>query len=162
MAPLPSGEERPTKAPKQNEKPAPKAALKKQKQLQNQKPLSEYIVGRKEVWEPNREFGYNTNGKNSDPNSNRQKNKGDCEGGECPKGKGKGKGQKGGNVEASINTVRETSLNQSLDSKICVLDGTNLRQLRDGLGLCSPVIIQPGERQCKKFWNEISKVLSEV
>ena len=118
MAPLPSGEERPTKAPKQNEKPAPKAALKKQKQLQNQKPLSEYIVGGKEVWKPYRDFGYNKNGKNPDPNSKRQKGKGKGKGGEGRKGNGKGKGQKGDNGEEPPNTVQETSPDQSIDSKI--------------------------------------------
>ena len=60
------------------------------------------------------------------------------------------------------NAVREFYQNQSLDSKICVLDGTNLRHLREGLCLCSPAIIQLGKRQRKTFWKAISKVLLEV
>ena len=88
-------------------------------------------------------------------------------GGKGLKGKGKcdGKGLKGDSqktAEAPPNTVQEFSTSQSLHSKICVLRGTDLRKLRDGLGLCSPGIIQPEERQRKAFWKEIRKVLSEV
>ena len=50
----------------------------------------------------------------------------------------------------------------SMDNKICVLDGTNLRQLRDGLSLCSPGIVEPGERLRKAFWKEIGKLLLAV
>ena len=60
------------------------------------------------------------------------------------------------------NTVQEFASIHSLDSKICVLEGGNLRQLRDGLGLCSPAIIQPEQRQRKTFWKAISKVLLDV
>ena len=66
------------------------------------------------------------------------------------KGKGDGRSQKGGNVEAPPNTVQEFPPNKSLDSKICALEGANLRQLRDGLGLCSAGIIQPGEDNAKR------------
>ena len=139
-----------------------KPLQRRKQQLQNQKQLCTYIVEGKEVWKPYREFGYNKNGKNPDPNSKRQKGKGEGKGGDCPKGNGKGNGQKGDNGEAPPNTAQETSTNQSIVSKSCVLGGANLRQLRDGLGLCSPGIIQPGERQRKTFWKAIRKVLSEV
>ena len=47
--------------------------------------------------------------------------------------------------DANPNAVRGAFFNPFLDSKICVLDGTNLRQLREGLGLCSPGIILQGK-----------------
>ena len=154
------------KSKKPNAKPFSKAAQRKQ-QLRNQKPLTKYIIEGKEVWRPYYEFGYSRNGKNPDQNSSRPKNKAKGKGGKGQKGKGKGDGTglKGGNwenSEAPPNAVRGFSPKQSLDSKICGLEGTNLRQLRDGLGLCSPAIIQPGKRQRKTFWNAISKVLLEV
>ena len=90
--------------------------------------------------------------------------KGD-KGGTGPKSRGDAKGQKGGSqptVEAPILTVQEFSKNQSLDSKISALDGTNLRHLRDGLGPCSPGIVGPGKRQRKSFWKAIRKLLLGV
>ena len=77
--PSSSGDDRPLKVPKLNENRFSKGALKKKKQqeqhLQNQQPLTEYIIEGKEAWGPYRECGYNENGENPDPNSSRSKNK---------------------------------------------------------------------------------------
>ena len=99
-------------------------------------------------------------GENPDPNSKRQmgEDKKGAKGGKCLKGRGDAKGQKGDSQptsEAPHLTAQEFSKNKSSDSKICVLDGTNLRQLRDGLCLCSPGIVEPGTRQRKTFWKAI-------
>ena len=53
-------------------------------------------------------------------------------------------------VEAPHLTVQESPQTHSLDSKICALDGTNLTQLRDGLCLCSPGIVEPGKDNAKR------------
>ena len=82
--PPPSGGERPAKVQKPNDKPLSKDAQKKQ-QLQNKKPLTEYIIEGKEVWKPYYEFGYNKNEKNPDPNSTRSKNKAKGDGGKGQK-----------------------------------------------------------------------------
>ena len=94
----------------------------------------------------------------ADPNSSRSKSN-------AEKGTGKGEdgdGLNGKGGDANTNSVRGTCDNPFLDSKICVLDGTNLRQLIDGLCLCPPGIILPGQRQSKMFWKAISKALLEV
>ena len=57
-------------------------------------------------------------------------------------------------MTGDANAVRGTLYNPFLDSKICVLDGTNLTQLRDGLGLCSPGIILLGKDDPK--WSGMS------
>ena len=68
-------------------------------------------------------------------------------------------GRKGGGNPPSVG---ETSFPTFLDSKICAIDGTNLRQLRDGLGICSPGIIIPEEWQSETFWKAIGKSLLEI
>ena len=62
----------------------------------------------------------------------------------------------------SPQAVAEFTPTHSIDRKICALGGTNLRQLRDGLGLCPPGIIETAERLRKPFWKVISKLLLEV
>ena len=159
---------RPLKILKQSEIPAKealsKASLKRQRKedlLKNPKNTHRYIINGQEVYKPYHKHGYNEKGKIADPNSARSKAR-------AEKGTGKGKGGDGldgkcGNGGDAIpNTLRETFYNPFLDSKICALDGTNLRQLRDGLGLCSPAIVLPEQRQPKTPREAIRKVLLEV
>ena len=165
LAPPPSGK-RPLKALKQNEIPTKalsKAALKKQRKeelLQNPKNTHKYIINGRESWKPYRKHGYNVKGKIADPNSarsNAEAAMGKGKGGDGLKDKTKGLGRTG-----DADTVRGTFYNPFLDSKICVLDGTNLRHLRGGLGICSPGIILPGKRQPKMPRKAIRKALLEV
>ena len=51
---------------------------------------------------------------------------------------------------------------QSLENKICVINGTNLRKLRDGLGICSPGIIVPGQRIRKHFGKVVRRSLLDI
>ena len=94
---------------------------------------------------PYRKFGYDSNGnKNPDPSSTRQKLKKEAlakakAGPPPPHPKGFGEGVQG------LPTVKETFYPSMPDGKIRVLDGSNLRTLRDGLGMCSPGIITPGK-----------------
>ena len=69
----------------------------------------------------------------------------------------------GGSQETAASpSVLDLSTIQTLDNIIFVLDGTNLRQLRDGLCLCAPGIVEPAKRQRKTFWEAITKLLLEV
>ena len=56
-------------------------------------------------------------------------------------------------------SVIDLSWPQSLDRKIYVLGGTNLRHLGVGLGLCSPGIIDPPFRVGKPSWVAIRSAL---
>ena len=69
-----------------------------------------------------------------------------------PTSLGKGQGQQ----------VKDVSYVTSDSEKIYVLDGANIRNLRDGLGLCSPGIIPRNERASQPFWETIKKSLLTV
>ena len=58
--------------------------------------------------------------------------------------------------------VRGIFYPSTIGEKICVLDGPDLRSLRDGLGLRSPWIIPPEKRQSKPFWNVKRNVLTSI
>ena len=61
-------------------------------------------------------------------------------------------GNKGCHETAEAPLVTEFSSIRHLGSRICVLDGTYLTRLRDGLCRCSPGIIVPAKRLRKHFW----------
>ena len=125
-----------------------------EKQLQNDKPLTKYIIEGEEVYKPHYEIGYSENGKNPDPNSNLSK-KGEGEGGEDPKGKRKvEKGDSLPTVESPPNSARWFHGDISIGRKICALVGANLRRLRVGLGLCPPVIFRPEKDNAKRTGRE--------
>ena len=65
--------------------------------------------------------------------------------GKCDQKAQKGRNGKGENCQDTVASLSEIdfSITQSRDNEICVIGGTNLRQLRDGIGLCSPGIIEP-------------------
>ena len=93
-------------------------------------------------------------------------NKKGNEGGKGDKSQKKGNG-KGAKAESQAiaeepPTVQEFPMTHSIDSEICVLDGTNIRQLRDVLGLRPAGIIEPAQRLRKQFWKEISKLVLEA
>ena len=86
-----------------------------------------------------------------DPYSERSKRRGAKEAKKSQEGKGgpapTNLSKGGGKGEGSLTAVRETSFPTFLENKISALDGTNLRRLRDGMGLRPPPgIIIPGER----------------
>ena len=103
---------------------------------------------------PYHKCGYDSNGgKIHDPNSTMQKLKRERDALAQAKARPPPLHQKGfGKGAQGLSAVKETFYPSILENKICVLDGSNLRTLRDGLGLCSPGIITPGGRQSKPFW----------
>ena len=58
--------------------------------------------------------------------------------------------------------VRETCHPSIIGEKIGVLEGPNLRSLRDGLGLRSPGIIPPEKRQPKPFRKAVRNALTSI
>ena len=77
-----------------------------------------------------------------DPYSERSKRRGAKEAKKSQEGKGgpapTNLSKGGGKGEGSLTAVRETSFPTFLENKISALDGTNLRRLRDGMGLRPP------------------------
>ena len=74
-------------------------------------------------------------------------------------GDAKGKGSR---ETAESPPVIDFAYIQSLDNKICVLDGTNLRQLIDGLGLCWPGITVPAQMIHTPFWKVVRRSLLDI
>ena len=68
------------------------------------------------------------------------------------KGNGKGAQAESRAISEAPPAVQGFPLTHCIDSEICVLDGTNLRQLSDGLGLRPAGIIEPAQRLRKQFW----------
>ena len=59
-------------------------------------------------------------------------------------------------------SVIDSSSSQSPDGDISVTDGTNLRHLRGGLGLCAPGIPSPAFRAPKPFRKAVRSTLLSV
>ena len=113
------------------------------------KHISPRVYGQKAY----RKFRYRSGGgKNPDPTSKRSvlkgklKRKGGEKGDKSLRPPDKGTGEKGGPDTVGAPRVTEFSAIRSLDNEICDLDGTNLRNLRDELGLCAPGVIAPAKR----------------
>ena len=112
--------------------------------------MAKYTIKGEEVYRPYREFGYNEKAGGPDPNSKRQrairkKDKGGKKGDKGPVKLGIGKKGDSLDTVAAPPTVQEFSLTHSIDSKIGVLDGTNLRKLRDGQWLFPPRYTRSGQ-----------------
>ena len=102
------------------------------------------------------EHGYNkTGGGHPDPNSERQKRLHRAKNG--PPG-GLPNTKPHPPSKAPGQQVKENSHPSIIGEKICVLDGSNLRPLRDGLGLCSPGVIPQENRPPKPFWETVKRI----
>ena len=96
------------------------------------------------------EHGYNSSGgEMHDPNSERTRRKNQVKGGP-PEGQPKFKAPNPP-PKAPSPQVKEISYPPIIGEKVCVLDGSNLGILRDGLGLCAPGIDPPEDRSPKHF-----------
>ena len=107
------------------------------------------------------EHGYNSSGgKLPDPNSSRTERKNRLKGGP-PESQPKFNAPRPPTKATGLQ-VKEFFYPSIIGEKVCVLDGSNLRILRDCLGLCSPGIIPPENRSSKPFWNTIKESLSTI
>ena len=77
------------------------------------------------------------------------------------KKKGNAKGDGGRDTVASPSFL-DFSYMETMGNKICALDGTNLRRLRDWLFLRSPGIIEHVQRIRKHCWNVMSRSLLDI
>ena len=107
------------------------------------------------------EHGYNSpGGEMPDPNSERTRRRNQAKSGppeSQPKTKAPAPPTKAPGLQ-----VKESPLPPIIGEKVCVLDGSNLRILRDGLGLRSPGIIPPEKRSSKPFWDSVKESLSTI
>ena len=69
---------------------------------------------------------------------------------------------KGGHETSEAPMVPGFPSTHSLGREMCVLDGTNLRRLRDGLCRFSPGIILQAKRLRKHFWKIIRSSLLDI
>ena len=74
---------------------------------------------------------------------------------------GEGKGDRGQDAVAKPSVI-DPAIPKRLDRGISVLCGANLRHLRGGSGLCSPVILAPSYRVRSPFWGAVRTSLLSV
>ena len=77
------------------------------------------------------------------------------------KGDPGGRGEKCHGADATPSVI-DLASPQSLDRKICVLGGSNLRHVGDGLGLCSPGILGRAFGVRNSLWKSIRAALLSV